>query len=157
MEGTVVQGWNAHAVVAQSLARVGDSVESARSCANSHASILGLQRQFDVADVSTVRRGTEAYLVYRLQRGAAIGVCPLGSPESLIRRGLFTLTTGQRFSRWIWMNAELFAREAAAPCLPVGVIRHADGDALPYLDRTHRRSARPRSPDPHQLLLTATL
>jgi hypothetical protein len=155
MEGTV-QRWNAPAVVAESLARVGDAAESARLCANASASLLGLQRQFDVADVSTVRRGTEPYLVYRLQRGAAIGVYPLGSPEWLIRRGLFTLTSGQRVSRWIWMNAELFEREAAAPCLPVGDMRHDDREALPYLDRTPQRSARRRSPDPHQLLLTAT-
>lgn len=144
--GKSLQRWNAHDAVAQALVDAGVISDAVRRCANAHASLLGLQTRFDVALLSTKAKGEEPYLVYELRRGAAIGLYPLGSAGWLIQRALFTLTSGQRFSRWIWMNAELFERESAARCLPVGIMRRGSHRTLPVLDQTARRRPRVGSP-----------
>jgi hypothetical protein len=151
--GTALQRWTVYDAAAAALVHAAGSAAQSRLCANSYASLLGLQPNFDVADLSTVARGKERYLVYGLGRGAAVGLFSLGSPEWLIRRALLTLVSGQRFSKWVWMDARLYERESSAPCLPVGIIRDEGALTPPYLDRGTRRRTKHRPTDERQTRL----
>jgi hypothetical protein len=150
--GKSLQRWSAHDVAAKALARAGHMAELARDYANAHASLLGLQRRFDVAALTTYARGEETYLVYERRRGAAVGIYPIGSPEWLIKRALLTLTNGRRHSRRIWMNTDLYELGDGAPCLPIGILRQDVGGRR-YIDRTSPRPRVPRSIPVNQLRL----
>jgi hypothetical protein len=146
-----IQSWNAHRVVADALVLAARSQPDACSsvvwCANTHASLLGVAPRFDAAMVRFLRDpAPRPFLVYRLARGAAVALAAIDAPERLVSRGLFVLTSAHRFTRGVWMNAELFDREGSAPCLCIGILRDTDAGTLPTLDRTftqpHKRRRR---------------